>query len=128
MKKPAIILAGILFAAALTNGCGAVFNRTSVPDITGTWNGAVESESGNIQQGVMKIMKNTDGTFSGMLVGNGDMPDTPVNVITLEGNSIHFEIPAMNGVFDGVVDNTGSTIHGKWLINAITFKVSMVKE
>lgn len=129
MNKLIILLLCILFATAIVVGCSSVIHRSILPDISGIWNGEVESETGNIQRGVMKIIKNTDGTFSGMLIAtDGGMPDTPIDVITFKEYKIHFEIPSINGVFDGVVDDNGTIINGEWLINDIKFKVVMKKE
>ncbi|MFC1538272.1 hypothetical protein ACFL6H_02520 [Candidatus Latescibacterota bacterium] len=129
MKKLIILLLCIMFATVIVTGCSNVLHRSTLPDISGTWNGEVESETGDIQRGVMEITKNADGTLAGMLIAtDGGMPNTPIDVITLKGSKIHFEIPSMNGVFDGVVTDKGTTISGEWLINDIKFKVVMKKE
>ena len=84
---------------------------------------------GDIERGIMEITKIPDGSHAGRLISSDrGALDIKVDVITLEGSKIHFEIPTMNGVFDGTVNDNGATIQGEWLINDMKFKVMMKKE
>ena len=114
-----------LLVVIIIPSCGIVSQSKAVLDITGTWNGEVKSETGDIEHGVMKITKNHDGSHAGRLIGSVDIK---VDLIRLEGNIIHFEIPTMNGVFNGMANDNGTTIMGIWLINDMKFNVVMKKE
>jgi len=109
--------------------CGIVSQGVAVLDITGTWKGEVESETGDIERGVMEITKIPDGLHTGRLISSDrGALDIKVDVIRLQGNIIHFEIPTINGVFDGTVNDKGKTIRGEWFIDDMKFKVLMKKE
>ena len=129
MKKTNMILAIMLIIVTAAAGCSLAGGLMAKPDISGTWNGEVKSASGDIQRGVMEIVKEADGSYSGTLIGAGQGgQNIPVEVITLENNKIHFEIPSISGVFDGTIDKNAATITGIWLISGNEFTVTMKKE
>lgn len=128
MKKTHLIASCILIFV-LAAGCSVLSGLNTQPDISGTWNGEVKSESGDVQRGVMKITRNSDGTFAGTLIAaDNNRSDIPVDVVTRSEKNVHFEVRSMDGVFDGVIDGPGTTITGEWLISGRKFDVVMKKE
>ncbi len=128
MKKT-VFLSLFLFVALALMGCSILGGLKARPNISGTWNGEVKSFSGQVKCGIMKIVNKADGSFTGTLIGAGENgQDIPIDVITLDNATIHFEIPEINGIFDGMFDSKDSRITGIWLIGGAEYTVTMEKE
>jgi hypothetical protein len=82
--------------------------------IEGVWEGSLEVQ-GTTLRIVVKIFSETDGTLKETL----DSPDqgamdVPLDNVTFEGNTFHFELTAAEGTYEGKLNESGDAIDGTW--------------
>ncbi len=78
----------------------------------GIWEGILEQANLKV---VFIITENTDHT----LTATQDSPDQnafgiPVETVTFENGHLHMDVPAVNGTYDGQINENGTEIDGKW--------------
>jgi murein DD-endopeptidase MepM/ murein hydrolase activator NlpD len=82
--------------------------------LEGFWEGALEAGGQKLRL-TLTIKKSPEGTYSGTLVSvdQGGTP-IPVSAITVEGDHVKFEIPAVNGAYEGDFNADRSQLTGSW--------------
>ncbi|HLO00248.1 MAG TPA: alpha/beta hydrolase [Pyrinomonadaceae bacterium] len=87
-------------------------NRPKV--VEGTWQGTLETGGAKLRL-AFEITKSPDGTLTGNLdsLDQGAM-DIPINSIVLKDTNLRLEIKIIGGVYEGTLDEEGTTIVGHW--------------
>jgi hypothetical protein len=98
-------------AASATGGAG---KTGPVPDIAGSWHGALDA-GGSTLRVIVKISKAADGSLTASL----DSPDQgnsnlPVSSITATETSVKFELKYLGAYFDGKLNKELTEIMGDW--------------
>ncbi len=79
------------------------------------WEGILEAGGAKVRL-VLKLSKAANGTFTGTM----DSPDQegavnlPIDAITWQGASFHFEMKLIAATFEGTVSQDGASISGQW--------------
>ncbi len=108
MKTPLNLLAVILTSSA------AVFGAQSTTNLLGNWLGTLDTGSAKLRL-LFKITEN----YSGVVVAKLDSldqgaRDIPVSSVTIKDNAIRLDVKAVQGVYDGTLDDAGKKITGTW--------------
>jgi D-alanyl-D-alanine-carboxypeptidase/D-alanyl-D-alanine-endopeptidase len=86
--------------------------------IEGVWQGALGSGPGKLLL-VLTITKDSSGKFAGILESVAQGAKIPMDNITLEGTSVHFELKDLGGVYRGTLGKDGKEITGTWTQTAV---------
>src|SRR5262249_22207915 len=78
----------------------------------GAWDSV--AKPGEKQQYAMSISKLSSGEYAGEVTLLAEGVPHSFDVVKVEGNSIHAELKAYGGVYDGTLAKDGNTIDGKW--------------
>src|SRR5262245_49526699 len=108
MKRQLVTL--LFFVGLLA---GAVFAQTPT-GAEGRWEGTLVVGPNQLRL-VVDITKASDGVYLGALtsVDQGGLK-IPMDVIRQTGDSVHFEIKAVNGKFDGTLSDDNKKLKGTW--------------
>jgi len=104
-----IFVAAVLAFAFFANGTSAQ-NATIDNSLSGTWAGVL---AGQLHL-VVTISKSGDGGFQGTLNSVDQHATLAMSAITLEGNSVRFEVPRVGGVYEGTLSKNTDAISGSW--------------
>lgn len=115
----ALVLAGVAAALPRTPSPGvlrlaAERSPEAQQEIEGTWQGVLRPGPVELRV-VFHVRRAEAGGYSATL----DSPDQgvagiPVSAVSLRGDSVRFEVAAVNGRFEGVLAATGQRIEGTW--------------
>ena len=108
MKRSLPLLAATLLSSVIA------FGAPSTNGITGNWLGTLDTGSAKLRL-LFKITQ----TYSGVLTAKLDSldqgaRDIPVNSIALKDNTVRLEVKAVQGVYDGTLDESGKKMTGTW--------------
>ncbi len=108
MKRSLALLAALLMSPAI------VFGAPATNSITGNWLGTLDTGSAKL-----RLLFKIGQTYSGVPTAKLDSldqgaRDIPVNAITLKDKAISLEVKAVQGVYDGTLDESGKKITGTW--------------
>jgi len=102
-----LVAIAVLAAAFLAGGAHA---QTDLP---GTWKGELGGEGAKLHI-VLTITKNASGEFAGQLNSIDQGATIPMSAITLKDGAVHFEVAAVQGVYEGKMNAAGTEINGSW--------------
>jgi len=90
----------------------------------GTWEGVLDA-GGHTLRLVLKLSTAADGAA----VGTIDSPDQnakdiALNTITQKGSSVHFDIRAINGSYDGNLNKDGMELMGEWTQGGVSLPLT----
>ncbi len=110
-----IALAALLGSALLTLPSVHVFAQ-SAPDITGTWQGALQLPQGRGElRTVIKISKADGGGLKAMFYSIDQQgPGIAVGTISVQGSTVKFAIPGIGGSYEGKLDSDGVNLTGNF--------------
>lgn len=110
LRIPAALLAlgGVLVLPAIRS------SAQSAGSPAGDWQGELNVGGASIR-GVFHISESQPGAYSGTV----DSPDenffgVPISSVTLKGSTLHLEIEAVHGTYEGKLTADGSEIDGTW--------------
>jgi hypothetical protein len=104
----------LIFMAFLTAGLGIILGvAQSSGSLEGKWEGALGVAPNRLRI-VLNISKASDGLYIGRLISldQGGIP-IPMENVRLTGDAVHFDVKAVNGVFEGKLSEP-TKIEGKW--------------
>jgi pimeloyl-ACP methyl ester carboxylesterase len=87
--------------------------QVSTPNLDGNWQGTLGAGKG--LRLVLQVAKADTGGGQATLYSIDQSPEgIPVNSFTLEGSTLKFAIPAIDGAYEGTVSADGESIQGTW--------------
>jgi hypothetical protein len=100
--------------AALLMSSAIAFSAPSTNSIIGNWLGALDTGSAKL-----RLLFKVGQTYSGVLTAKLDSldqgaRDIAVNAITVKDKAIRLEVKAVQGAYDGTLDESGKKITGTW--------------
>ena len=104
------MLAALTWLAAVP--CSAM-PQAGANDLAGTWKGELGDGAAKLHL-VLTITKAPSGEFSGQVNSVDQGATLPLDTLTLKDGTVHFEIKAIGGVYDGKANATGTEIAGTW--------------
>lgn len=113
------IVGGLLFSSAVAG------QDAPAPDLPGTWLGSLEVPGASLRI-VFHIEADDEGRYAATM----DSPDQGATGIAtsgaiLEGDSVRIEVPAVGGVYAGIVEE--DTIRGRWTQGGRPFPVVLTR-
>ncbi len=95
--------------------------------IVGTWQGTLEAGPQKLRL-VLKVSQSAEGMLSAKMdsVDQGAM-DLPVSKISINGNSLIFEIGMIGGAYEGTWDKQKQEISGQWSQSGMSFPLTFKK-
>jgi len=101
---------------------------TSPDQFAGNWTGALEVGAGH-KLGFILHLVNANGAWS----GTAESPDQgggamPISKVSVEGAKLSFEIPDVNGEYEGTLDKSGKTIMGTWWQNGAALTLNFTRD
>jgi len=96
-------------------------------DLQGAWSGALEVGAARLHLNV-RITEQTPGAFHAQMdsVDQGAM-NLPIPTLTYSKPVIHFEMPSINGTFDGSVNERDDQIPGTWTQMGKKFPLTLAR-
>jgi len=80
--------------------------------LAGGWEGTLGS--GPVKLRIVLTIEKNEGAYSGALNSVDQNAVLPMGNISLKDQAVHFEIPAVGGVYDGTLSADGAEITGTW--------------
>ena len=107
------------------NAFGRQTPAAQAQGLEGIWQGTLDAGGAKLRL-VLKVSKKSDGTFSATL----DSPDQgatgiPLDVITLTGAAVRFELKSAGGVYEGTLNKEGTAITGQWKQGPTTLPLTL---
>jgi murein DD-endopeptidase MepM/ murein hydrolase activator NlpD len=99
--------------AAMALACGAVggFAQSAASDpVAGVWKGVLAGKL-HIEVTITKL---SNGDYSGQVNSVDQGAVFPVEAVKLDGKKLHFEVKAIGGVYEGLVNDAGTEVQGTW--------------
>jgi murein DD-endopeptidase len=88
-------------------------NPSAGAGLEGKWEGQL-GQGANHLRIVLLFTKLADGSWSGQLNSVDQGAVLPMSAVRIESSKIHFEIPAVGGVYEGEMNAAGTDITGSW--------------
>ena len=79
----------------------------------GSWQGTLENAGRKLRL-ALTLSRNPDGTYSGSLDSLDQGATIPIDVVTVNGNSVHLEWKTIGAVFDGKLNADSSELTGQF--------------
>lgn len=98
--RPALLLVGLMSILGLR-----------AQGLDGTWQGALEAGGAKLRL-ILHVSKSADGLYLGSLDSVDQGSTIPINRIQVTGNSVHLELNAIGGAFEGTLN--GEKLTGTW--------------
>ncbi|MGH7718313.1 MAG: CocE/NonD family hydrolase [Gemmatimonadaceae bacterium] len=110
-----IVITATLAALACVFGTFqlASARATHPPDLTGSWHGKLVLPQGELRI-VFHLSRKDSGYTATLDSPDQDATGIPVSAVTVKGDTIRLDVDAAGGVYDGVVQQGGQKIAGKW--------------
>jgi pimeloyl-ACP methyl ester carboxylesterase len=113
VRLSAAVLAGLL-AACLPPGAEAKESRPKSGDPEGLWLGTLRPGLFELRVAV-RLEHKKDGPWAGTFYSIDQGPDgVAIDAVAVKDGRLHFEVKKNKGVYEGVFDEDGSTIRGRW--------------
>ncbi|MCK4823545.1 alpha/beta hydrolase, partial [bacterium] len=113
-NSSAIIISLVLIIMAITHITPIQAQTLSNEEIEGIWQGVIKSSEFELGI-VFTIYRDPDNTLTAAMdVPEQNATDIPVDKVIFDGNNVHLEITAIEGVFNGKLTKDGETIDGQW--------------
>jgi murein DD-endopeptidase MepM/ murein hydrolase activator NlpD len=106
-------MALLLFVFALICAGHRSAGQTPAPGLEGLWQGALGSGANQLRL-LLRITKSPDGTFSAKLDSVDQGSTIPVDKISLTGDAVRLDLPAVRGTFEGTLTADRSQLTGTW--------------
>jgi murein DD-endopeptidase len=121
MKRLSYALLNLLIVSWLA------FAQTSEKGLAGIWQGTLDAGGTKLRL-VLTITRASTGDYSGKLESIDQGTTIPVDTITVNGDAVRFEVKAVEGVYEGMLNKDWSELAGKWTQGGaslpLTFKIS----
>ncbi|MGH9685220.1 MAG: M23 family metallopeptidase [Candidatus Acidiferrales bacterium] len=85
----------------------------SGPDISGSWTGALGAGENQLHV-VLTITKAANGEFAGQLNSVDQGAVLPMDSVTVQGQTVRFEVKAIGGVYEGTLNADRTKMTGTW--------------
>jgi murein DD-endopeptidase len=111
----AISFAPMLVVLALFSLSPLANAQTTPPetDVAGSWTGALGAGAQQLHL-VLTVTRVGSGQYSGE-VNSVDQGSTfPISGVTLNGNTFHFEVKSIGGVYEGTLNDSKTELKGTW--------------
>ena len=108
MKKHGLYLALVLAALA------ASLHAQPPRGIDGRWAGTLEAGGAKLRL-ELTVTRSDSGTYGGKLDSLDQGSTIPIDVITVDGDSVHIEWKSVNAVFDGRLNSERTELVGKFV-------------
>jgi hypothetical protein len=103
-----------------------VLGQTAAKGLEGSWQGTLDA--GEKLRLVLTVSKSNDGAYSGKIDSLDQGASIPIEVITVEGDSVRLELKTVDAVFEGKLNPDRSELIGKFsqggAVLPLTFKRS----
>jgi len=109
LRTRIIALLALLFLCTEHRSIG----QSSAPDIEGLWQGALGSGANQLRL-LLRITKAADGSLSAKLDSLDQGSTIPVDKVSVTGDDVRLELPAVGGVFQGTLNKDRSELKGTW--------------
>jgi murein DD-endopeptidase MepM/ murein hydrolase activator NlpD len=90
-----------------------VRGQSPAPGLEGIWQGALGSGANQLRL-LLRITKSADGTFSAKLDSLDQGSTIPVDKVSLTGDAVRLDLPAVGGTFQGTLSADRSQLTGTW--------------
>jgi len=104
-----------------------VLGQTAAKGVEGSWQGTLDA--GEKLRLVLTVSKSNDGAYSGKIDSLDQGASIPIEVITVEGDSVRLELKTVDAVFEGKLNPDRSELSGKFSqggsVLPLTFKRSV---
>jgi hypothetical protein len=114
MKRSLALLSATLLLSTIT------FAAPATNSFTGNWLGTLDTGGAKLRGAAkLRLLFKIEYSPSGVLTAKVDSldqgaRDIPVNTITVKDNTIRLELKAIQGVYDGTLDEAGKKMTGTW--------------
>lgn len=81
--------------------------------IAGTWSGVLGAGANQLHI-VLQITRLPSGEYTGQLNSVDQGATLPMDSVTLQGTAVHFEVKPVGGVYQGMLNSSGTEISGTW--------------
>lgn len=99
-----------------------LFGQTSAAGLEGSWHGTLDV--GEKLRLVLTVLKTNDGGYSGNVNSVDQGANIPVEVITVNGDSVHLELKTVGGLFEGKLNADRSELTGTFSQGGASFPLS----
>ena len=116
----------IFFLAAMGLSPVSILAGQSSAGLEGEWKGTLAAGPTQLHL-VLTVSKDANGAYSGNLNSVDQSAVIPIDVIRVEGDSVHLELKQVDGVYEGKFKADRSEIEGTWSQGSplpLTFKRS----
>ena len=118
MKKATTVLLALVVLSA------AIHGQTTTKGLEGTWNGALDA-GGQTLHLILTVTKSADGSYSGKLDSVDQGAVIPVDVITVNGQSVHLELKSIEAKFDGKLNGAATELSGEFSQGGATLPLTL---
>ena len=118
MKKVTTVLLVLVVLTA------AIYGQTTSKGLEGTWNGALDA-GGQTLHLVLTVTKSADGSYSGKLDSVDQGATIPIDVITVNGASVHLELKSIEAKFDGKLNAAATELAGEFSQGGATLPLTL---
>jgi len=118
MKKAITILLVLLSLSIALHG------QSKTKGVEGTWKGALDA-GGQTLHLVLTISKSADGSYSGKLDSVDQGASIPIDVVTVNGQSVHLEWKSIEAKFDGKLNEAATELTGEFSQGGATLPLAL---
>lgn len=112
MKTLGVLL--LLTLVGLVAAQVAQADTATVAPLVGTWEGTLQASDGSYRAR-LNITKDDAGVVNVTVDSiDQDRMGIPTANVSLKGSTFHFELPSLEGVYEGTVDDMKTFIKGTW--------------
>src|SRR5215510_46696 len=106
--KNSLLTLMLLFLLGLT---GQVFGQTQAKDFDGAWQGTLEAGGTKLRL-VVTVTKSDAGVYTGKLDSLDQNATLPIDTITVNGDSVRWEIKSASIVYEGTLNKERTEVTG----------------
>src|SRR5215471_20137738 len=117
MKKATTILLVLLSLSVALRG-------QTTKGLEGSWNGALDA-GGQTLHLVLTVAKSADGSYSGKLDSVDQGSIIPIDVITVNGQSVHLEWKSIEAKFEGKLNAAATELTGEFSQGGATLPLTL---
>ncbi len=93
--------------------CCQAFGQARTNGLEGSWQGTLEAGGAKLRL-VLTVTKSESGTYAGDLNSIDQGSAIPIDMITVNGDSVRLDMKAAGAVFEGVLNKESSELSGKF--------------
>ena len=119
----------LLFVTLIVGSLSVSYSQTSSASVKGNWAGTLSIGPTQLRL-VLKIVEHPDSQLKAALdsLDQPNAKDLKVDVISFQNNTLHFEMKALQIVFDGTLNKDGTEIAGTFNQAGSSFPLLLRKE